>query len=256
MGKYLFLPNIKIESNNLHYSVLTSYGEYKCFKGGDTVVKPKRCSYWYHNPSLVVANELSRLLDYLAPNQVSTRFNSSLASGHCSLVAGADQGQGAWRSWIKIVTYGGKEIRECLGKDMSFDPKTTYIISQVVHFTCKKDNHVILSNTVSTYISEGYDKLLNYQLCYIRPSQEDAKVESVFLPQVAKDLKMGRLVYFMYNNSRNETGFTTSCSYDKTFHAGSTIVLTIPSFNLFITGDLSFYANVLGSEPGSYTAEK
>jgi hypothetical protein len=60
----------------------------------------------------------------------------------------------------------------------------------------------------------------------------------------------------MYNNSRNETGFTTSCSYDKTFHAGSTIVLTIPSFNLFITGDWSFYANVLGSEPGSYTAEK
>jgi hypothetical protein len=128
---------------------------------------------------------------------------------------------------------------------MSFDPKTTDIISQVAHITCKKDNHVILPNTVSTYISEGYNKLLNYQLFYIRPPQEGAKVESVFLPQVAKDIKMEpctedptqcRLVYLLYS-SRNENGFTPRCSYDKTFHAGSTIALTIPSFNLFTTGD-------------------
>jgi hypothetical protein len=30
------------------------------------------------------------------------------------------------------------EIRERMGKDDDFDPKTSYIISQVTHITCKK----------------------------------------------------------------------------------------------------------------------
>ena len=66
------------------------------------------------------------------------------------------------------------------------------------------------------------------------------------------------------------------CSYEETFEAKSTIMLTFPKFELFITGDLSYYADVLGmpnsssywcpwclvshrewqAEPDSYVAEK
>ncbi len=105
--------------------------------------KPERCSYWCRDPSIVVTKELSRMLYYLDPKIIHSRFSSLLASGSCTLIAGADQGQGAWRSWIKITTYGGQEIRERLQEDSSnFDPRSTYLLAQVAHIYCKKDNQI------------------------------------------------------------------------------------------------------------------
>ncbi len=39
--------------------------------------------------------------------------------------------------------------------------KSTHIIAQVAHITCKKDHHEILSLTVSGRLSKGYEKLLS-----------------------------------------------------------------------------------------------
>jgi hypothetical protein len=161
-GKCQFILNTKVEDDNDHYGVQTFYGDYKYYKNGDKTMKPERCSYWYCNPSLVVANELTRMIDYFNPKLVSSRFNSLVTSGYCTLGAGADQGKGAWRSWIKICTYGESEIKEHREKDEMFDYKTTYSIAQVAHITCKKDNSEILQQTVSQQISEGYEKLINY----------------------------------------------------------------------------------------------
>ncbi len=44
----------------------------------------------------------------------------------------------------------------------------------------------------------------------------------------------------------NEAGFSLRHRDEETFHEDAEILLTIPSFSLFITGDLSFYADVLG----------
>ncbi len=49
----------------------------------------------------------------------------------------------------KNNTMSANEIRERMGKDDLYDPKISYLISQVAHITCKKDNHQILANTVS-----------------------------------------------------------------------------------------------------------
>jgi hypothetical protein len=54
------------------------------------------------------------------------------------LVVGADQGQGAWHSWIKIATMSGTEIRKKIDNDASYKPKNSYIIAQVAHIECKK----------------------------------------------------------------------------------------------------------------------
>jgi hypothetical protein len=96
-GKHLFIPDSRVEEDNDHYGVSTFYGEYKYYKGGDKSQKPEQCSYWHHDPSLLVSTELSRMLDYIDPALISCRFNSLLASGQGTLVAGAEQGQGAWR---------------------------------------------------------------------------------------------------------------------------------------------------------------
>ncbi len=125
-GKQIFILETMFSEDSDHYSVLMFYNEYKCYKNVDETHKPQRCSYWRRDPSNVVLKELSRMLDYLDPISINSRFNSLLTSGSCTLIAGADQGQGAWRSCIKIRIYGGNEVRECLRDSDNFDVKSSY----------------------------------------------------------------------------------------------------------------------------------
>jgi hypothetical protein len=94
-----------------------------------------------------VLNELTRLLDY---NAISSKLSSLSSINGCTLVAGADQGAGAWHYWIKTVTMSGTDIREKRAVDEKFDLKDSYITSQAAHITCKKDHPKILQETVST----------------------------------------------------------------------------------------------------------
>jgi hypothetical protein len=112
-----------------------------------------------------------------------------------TIVAGVDQGQGAWHSWIKTNTMSGDEICDRMGKEDNFDPKSAYIISQVAHISCKKDHHTILSSTVSDDLSAAYEKLQSSALVFVRVSTDEKKkkVKSYFLSkydfgiQVEKD---------------------------------------------------------------------
>jgi hypothetical protein len=60
----------------------------------------KKCPYWPRDASEVVCKELSKLLDYADPKVITTKF-SSICDTTLSIVAGVDQGQGAWQSWIR-----------------------------------------------------------------------------------------------------------------------------------------------------------
>jgi len=64
-------------------------------------------------------------------------------------------GQGAWRSWIKIKSGSGEKVWQTMATDQNYDPKSSYLISQVAHIMCKKDNYEILSNTVAEKLSTG-----------------------------------------------------------------------------------------------------
>ncbi len=82
--KWLFIPESTFSINHQHYYVPTYYNEYKHYKNGEKMQKPDRCHYWCHDPSLVAAKELSRMLDYLDTNFILTRFSSLLASDCCA----------------------------------------------------------------------------------------------------------------------------------------------------------------------------
>ena len=75
-------------------------------------------------------NELTRVLDY---TDMPSNFNCLSSINGCTLVAGAYQGQGAWHSWIKIATMSGIEVRERMLTDENFDPKGSYMNSQIAH---------------------------------------------------------------------------------------------------------------------------
>jgi hypothetical protein len=55
----------------------------------------------------------------------------------------------------------GEEVRNRMAAEENFDIRSSYIIAQVAHISCKKNHHTILSNTVSDRLSEGYEELLS-----------------------------------------------------------------------------------------------
>jgi hypothetical protein len=256
-GKRVFIPEKKLSFDSEYYKVPIFFGEYKYYKDNDTSQKAEKCNYWCRDCTLVVSKELERLVDYTNDLDVINRFSSisSATNGGMNIVAGADQGQGAWRSWIKITTMSASEIRERMGKDEDFDPKNSYIITQVAHINCKKDHHTILKNTVSEHLSTGYEKLRASALVIIRCSSKqkdssEAKVKSVFVSKYATDIKIENdllqngtctLTYVLQSEH-----FSTKCVHEERFPANATILFIIPKFNLFLTGDLSYYADILG----------
>ncbi len=77
------------------YNVPTKYNCFLYYKDGDKLQKPEKCPYWTHEPSAVVSKQLTKLLDYTDLNFRASMV-SSIANTICTIVAGADQGQGAW----------------------------------------------------------------------------------------------------------------------------------------------------------------
>jgi hypothetical protein len=130
------------------------------------------------------------MLDYLDTNLIPTRFSSLLASDCCTLIAGADQGQGAWHSWIKIATMSGEEVRNRMSSEENFDIKSSYIVAQAAHITCKKDHHEILSETVSDSLSEGYEKLLSHIIVFVRPSSTKKKVNPILISKNSINIRL------------------------------------------------------------------
>ncbi len=188
--KWLFITDTTFNEDHEHYCIPTLYNEYKHYEKGDRTQKPERCQFWCRDPSLVVSTELSRLLDYLDPNLITTRFSSLLASGFCTLIAGADQGQGAWWSWIKISTMSGEEVWSQMSIEEIFDTKSSYIIAQVAHITCKKDHHEILSATVSDRLPVGYEKLQSHIILFVKLSTCSIKVKAVMISKNAIGIKL------------------------------------------------------------------
>jgi hypothetical protein len=168
------------------------------------------------------------------------------------LVSGANQGQGAWRSWIKINTLNGQEARSRMANQEGFDARDTYIVSHA-HITCKKDNHEILLNTVSKSVSEGYEKLQSSMLIFIKSPKLHSVVNACYLPKQAENISLRNdsscnTCYLTYTISAGSTenGFSMQHIEDEPFEIDSKIVLTIIGVYIYITRDLAFYADVLG----------
>lgn len=245
-GKRLFIPDQHISNDVDHYNVHTTYGEFKFYKKGDRTQKAERCSYWCRDASIVVSNELARLIDHSFDTLKSSSNLLSSIARNCTIISGADHGQGAWRSWVKIYTMSENCVQEEMAADPTFDQRKTYITSQVGHITCKKDHPEILLNSVSPHLSTAYEKLLSSMLVFISVHGEK-KVRAIYLSRHATDINIenGALTYSI--KTTNEcNGFSMRVSEEEKLPTGSNIIFIISSFDLFITGDLSYYADVLG----------
>jgi hypothetical protein len=120
-GKRIFLPAKVFKDNRVHYNVETFYDCYKYYRDNNIMQKPEKCLYLTRDASEIVCKELTKLLDYTNSNELFSRL-SSICNTICTIVAGADQGQGAWQSWIKISTESGEKVRQTMATDQNYDP--------------------------------------------------------------------------------------------------------------------------------------
>jgi hypothetical protein len=77
-----------------------------------------------------------------------------------------------------------------MADDKNFDPKTTYIVSQVAHITCKKDHHEILVATISDSLSTEYETLQSSRLVFIQPPSPEAKLKALYISKYAMDIML------------------------------------------------------------------
>jgi len=143
-----------------------------------------------------------------------------------------------------------------MASELDYDPKSSYIVSQVAHIMGKKDHHEILSATVSDALSAGFEKLQSSSLVFIQPPSK--KIKAIYVSKHAKDIKLEqdteddskcRLSYFLLSDTENS--FSMKHVHKEMFDKASIVLLTIPSFSIFITGDLAFYVDVLGMPSSS-----
>ena len=126
----------------------------------------------------------------------------------------------------------------------------------MAHITCKKDHHKILADTVSEKLSVGYEKfqtsaLVLVQLCSKEKDRDRKRVKAVFISKYARDIRIENdpfhgeasviLTYVLQSEH-----LSTKCVHDERFPKNSSILFIIPQFKLFLMGDLSYYADILG----------
>ncbi|MFN9980019.1 MAG: hypothetical protein ACK53Y_08910, partial [bacterium] len=101
-----------------------------------------------------------------------------------------------------------------------------------------------MAGSVSKDISAAYEKLLSSSLVFIKAPNKD-KVRSVYLSKHAKEITIDSSS-LTYTLSNGDGGFSMKHSIEDNLPRGSAILFVIQSFDLFVTGDLSYYADVLG----------
>jgi hypothetical protein len=127
------------------------------------------------------------------------------------------------------------------------DPKTAFITSQVVHISCKIDHREILAGPASKKISAANEKLFSSASVFIKAPNEE-KVRSVYLSKHAKGMAIDNGLLNTYTISTTDNangGFSIKHSIEEKHSCGSAILLIAQSFDLFVTGDMSYCANVL-----------
>jgi hypothetical protein len=223
--------------------------------------RPESINYWTCSIPDLISREVELMLELQIRDGVNVadglKSYETISGQGWDVVAGADHGQGAWRSYIKFFTKDSKWRREQADKakmQMSADQIRNggYCTKQSAHMECRKDTAELLNATVTNALNEGYSALLSSRLIAVLAGK---KVQAVMISKHATGIRVG-----MGENGKNvlryqvgnETFITTAEEeLTRLTDNDATIILDVEKFNMFVTGDLAFYADVLGKASSS-----
>ncbi len=258
-GSRLMVPEQRLdELAGVDRMVPAKHGTYLYRKKGDA--KPESVNYWMCSIPDLISREVELMLELQIRDGVDVanglKSYETISGEGWDVVAGADHGQGAWRSYIKFFTEDTKWRREQADKAKNQRSSGQirnggYCIKQSAHMECRKDTAELLNATVTKDLDEGYSSLLCSRLIAMSTGE---KVQAVIISKHAIGMRVGKgengknvLRYEVGNDT-----FITTVEDELTLTGDDcTIMLDIPKFNVFMTGDLAFYADVLGKANSS-----
>jgi hypothetical protein len=225
----------------------------------------KRVKYWKRCPTLCVAQDIAGLVEeegwLLAPYE--TVHNNQKKLGMPLLIR-ADHGVGAWRSHIKVFTKVPNERRlfheKMLLAQKEASPERGFGVLQTAEIYFRKDDSLVLTSTVTQCLDDGYDHIIGSHLLVLLCKKRGVR-EPMFLPRNASEMtivitpssRMGILeqasVQYKVAGGDGVVSLVTYFQEVSTLMIlteNTIIALTVPSFCLFVTGDLSLYADSLG----------
>ena len=132
------------------------------------------------------------------------------------------------------------------------DDERGYFLLRNGHIDCKKDNEEILCNTVMTNMREDFTKILNSRMVGVTI---DSQFKVILLPKHSKHIRVvskNSKSCVSYEITDKEQTLVTYMNEKTNLPCGAKICLDIPHFDIYIMGDLDFYADILG-KPNSST---
>jgi hypothetical protein len=175
------------------------------------------------------------------------------------------------RSWGRGLVKSHKSVQKGPSERLFFHEKTLlaqkeaspergFRVLQTAEIHCRKDDPVVLTSTVTQCLDDVYDLLIGSQLLVLVCNKRGVR-EPMFIPRNASEMtivsspssRMGMLeqfyVQYKVTGGDGVESFVTYFQEVSTLMVlaeYTTIALTVPYFCLFLTGDLSFYADSLG----------
>jgi hypothetical protein len=199
----------------------------------------------------------------IIPHATTQNYRKTLGM---NLLIGTDHWKGCWCSLIKVFSryghYGRTFHKRCKHEKKEMIGDCGYYFTQTASINLKKDYSLIHTITVTYALDNGYDKLKGSQLVEWYCSKTGATelvlykrshklaVEGWDISRASKKdefHKEGR--HYVHCLFRSPFFFITLdgvVTYKMRTASKSRIVRVIPCFTLYITGDLTLYADSLG----------
>ena len=170
--------------------------------------------WWYKDPLEVITTRLKKIVRHLEGGIIAQQFTK------LDIIIGGDHGQKAFRLSLKVILKreGNKKIDE--------------FVANIGEVDCKKDTSSVLRNTIFGYINERLKKIVKYT------TNASGRI-----------ISDGTL--FVIRQPSGEEYFSFEKPTDP-------LEVLVPEkavdLRVFVTGDLAFYATVLGMENASASA--
>ena len=262
-GSKVMIPETTVRQMGVGY-VPPEFGIYNYQKTPST--KPEKCNYWTRSLPTLLKQSTEQLLQEQCGKRSAT---SAAYKNHTlkpylignklgwELIVGADHGKGAWRSVVKVyhadypTRRAQEEERKICWTDKRMDDERGYFLLRNGHIDCKKDNEEILRNTVMCKMREDFTKILSSRMLGL---EINSQFEVFLISKYSQNIKVvskNHKSCVSYEIADIKHKLATKIVDETNLPCGAEICLDIPQFTLYFTGDLAFYADILGKPHSS-----
>ena len=181
---------------------------------GSTKVGEEELSWWYKDPLQVITTKVEKLVRHDKLLNIERPFNK------LDIIIGGDHGQKSFRMSVKVILKRDK------------NEKVEEFIANIGEVECRKDTAIVLRNTILSHINERLKVMINYRRDANGDIQSDGTLFAIKKPSLEE--------YFSFEKPTDPLEVL--------------MVEKSVDLRILVTGDLAFYATVLGMEGASSSA--